>query len=129
MGERSELDAAIAQMEEELRLLRGAREILRRRDSKMRLESVSDSVARSSIALVATTPGEFSGKKMEDVAEMILREHPQGLTSHEVTEIAIKRGYQSTSSRNPNNDPKTIRMSFHVTMQRRFDKFEKTDDN
>lgn len=46
------------------------------------------------------------------------------MTAEDLSTEAILRGYRSTHSRNPENDPEKIRVSFRVILKREKEVFE-----
>jgi hypothetical protein len=69
---------------------------------------------------------DLAGSTIKDVAAKILGESPGCFfRASDVANEAMRRGYRSTSSRNPDNNPHTNAESFYMTMMRHSDVFEK----
>jgi len=128
-----EIEAALAEAEREAAHINKKIEDLREAAKRLRpYYEPSGGLAYGGTSNVSFDAGaraegkkDLAGMTIEDAAAVILREgENQGMPSDEIARAAIARGYRSTSSRNPENDPKKIMTSFRVTMKRLTQKFE-----
>lgn len=72
------------------------------------------------------SPRDLSGCSIEKAAERIFRGNNNAwLTAAELATEAIRRGYRSRNSRNPNNNPEKARVSFRIILKRSTDAFER----
>jgi hypothetical protein len=83
-------------------------------------------VQRSAGARYNPRSRDLIGMRLVDAAEAILKEADgQWLSALRIAELAVERGYESSSSKNPGNDPEKIGRSVYLTLRNygaRFDR-------
>jgi hypothetical protein len=136
----SETEAEIARLNRALAALREAAAFLRERaashaegsDVMGEGRGVSANIPGSDTGPVRGARNDLAGMTLVDAAARILEDatvegREKGLEAAEIASRALRRGYRSTSFRNPENDPRKIATSIRVMLGRMPDRFVITE--